>query len=66
MATGDERLAELIREHQARNEKWNELKAKLVALGDEPIFVSEEMHDRIESGALVRPFSLASFNGVRA
>jgi hypothetical protein len=66
MATGDERLAEMIREHQRLNEKWGELKAKLVARGDEPVFVSQEMHDRIEGGAVVRSFSLTSFNGVRA
>jgi hypothetical protein len=66
MATGDERLAEMIREFQARNEKWNELKAKLIARGDAPVFVSEEVFERIESGARVRSFSLASFNGVRA
>ncbi len=66
MATGDERLAEMIREHQRLNEKWEELKAKLIARGDEPVFVSEEVRDRIESGAMVRSFSLTSFNGVRA
>jgi hypothetical protein len=66
MATGDERLAEMIREFQAQNEKWDELKTKLVARGDRPVFVSQEIHDRIEGAARVRPSSLASFNGVRA
>ena len=66
MAAIDEQLAEVIREFQARNAKWEELKAKLIARGDEPVFVSQEMFERIESGAMVRSFSLASFNGVRA
>jgi hypothetical protein len=66
MSTIEEQLAVVTREFQERNKKWEELKARLVARGDEPIMVSEEMFERIESGARVRSFSLSVFNGVRA
>jgi len=66
MSTENERLAQVNRELQAANVKWIELKAKLVARGDEPVVLSEEMLERIEAAALTRPSSLSSFNGVRA
>jgi hypothetical protein len=66
MTTANERLAEVNRELKAANVKWGELKMKLIARGDEPVVVSKEMLERIETAALTRPSVLASFNGVRA
>jgi hypothetical protein len=55
MATADEKVAEMLRDVRAGNEKWKEQKAALLAWGNKPIFVSKEMRDRIEAAERQNP-----------
>jgi hypothetical protein len=66
MKSANDRLAEINRELQEANVKWLELKARLVAHGDEPISLSEELFDSIEAGAKPRLPFVPPMHGLRA
>jgi hypothetical protein len=55
MASGDERLAEMIREHQRLNGEWEKAKEKLRARGDRTLLVPVEFLERLEEAAAARP-----------
>jgi hypothetical protein len=64
--SGDERLAELVREHERQNQQWTRMNEAIAALGDVTLAIPNEILERVEDACMVHASTVTSNLSIRA